>query len=205
MQRAALAHHEAKVVVKMKKAKPERLVDAYSQADVRGRINIIMANYSNFEIMVNGMEESLIYLIISDRRSACSRASDELGIRVQTSGNGDTTASEAMTRVRLVRAFRSGNMEAELRNMDCADAYRREAQTIRDMREDYDLLKAQIKMLPFYEYRILDSYLKRTSSLVQMADEFKTSYSSVKDTLYRAKKRVKESAELYLQRKYAIG
>lgn len=188
----------------MKRAEPERLVDAYSQADVRGRIEIIMSNYSNFNIMVDGMEESLIFLIISDRRSARSRSSEDLGVRVQTSGTGDPTVSEAMTRVELVRAIRTGHMEAELCNSGCAEEYRREAETIQNMREDYDLLKAQIKMLPGYEYRVLDSYLRKTHNLVQMADELQTSYSSVKDTLYRAKKRVRDSAEFYLQRKYAV-
>lgn len=188
----------------MKREEPVRLVDAYSQADVRGRIRIILSNYANFGIMVDGMEESLVFLIISDRRAARGRSQEDLGVRVQTSGTGDPTAGEAITRVELVRAIRTGRMEAELGGTDGMEEYRKEAETIQNMREDYDLLKAQIKMLPLYEHRVLDFYLKKTHSLVQMADELNTSYSSVKDTLYRAKKRVRDSAEVYLQRKYAV-
>ena len=119
----------------------------------------------------NGYEESLKFLIINDRKVSRRKGREELGIRVQISGTSDTTADAAIERVMLSDAIRSGNMEEELKDLECPEQYRREVEVIQEMRDDYLLIRSQIKTLPWSEYKVLNSYLNGAHDLLKHMDE----------------------------------
>lgn len=179
-----------------------RIVDEYATADIKGRIEIILDNYPNFLEIMDGFEESLKYLIINERKMAKRRSMGDLGVRVQTSGFSDPTANAAVDSVMLTEAIRSGNMDAKLKGIECPEQYRKEAEVIKEMRDDYFLVKAQIKTLPWQDYRVLDSYLNGSYDLVKLAEEADCTYDGVKNRLKRARNRVRKSTALYLERKY---
>lgn len=182
-----------------------RIVDAYATADIKGRIEIILDNYPNFLKIMDGYEESLKFLIINDRKVSRRKGREELGIRVQISGTSDTTADAAIERVMLSEAIRNGDMEEELKDLECSEQYRKEAEVIRDMRDDYSLIKSQIKTLPWSEYRVLDSYLNGAHDLLKLADETECTYDGVKNRLKRARNHIRQSTTFYLEKKYSVG
>lgn len=179
-----------------------RMVDEYSTADIMGRINIILLNYTNFPEIVEGYEESLKFLIVNERRMHRRKAVGELGIRIQTSGNSDTTADAAIESVMLTEAIRSGNMRKELKDIECSDQYQHEADVLKNMREDYELVKSQIKTLPWDEHKVLDSYLTGKNNLVNLSSAADCSYDAMKNKLKRARNKVKRTTAFYLERKY---
>lgn len=179
-----------------------RIVDEYAATDIKGRIDIILENYPNFLEIMNGYEESLKFLIINERKAAKRRAVGDLGVRVQTSGISDKTANVAIESVMLSEAIHSGNMDDELKDIECPEEYRREAEIIKEMRDDYTLLKAQIKTLPWCEFRVLDSYLNGEHDLVKLSEELNTSYEGVKGRLKRGRNRVRKNTAVYLEKKY---
>lgn len=48
----------------------------------------------------------------------------------------------------LSEAIKTGNLDEELKGIECLEQYRREAEVIREMHNDYFLVRAQIKTLP---------------------------------------------------------
>lgn len=179
-----------------------RIVDEYPTANNKRRVDIILENYSNFSEMMMGFEESLKYLIINERKSARRNAMGDLGVRVQTSGTSDKTANAAIESVMLSQAIASRNLDEELRDVECPEEYRLEAEAICDMREDYELLCAQIKTLPYQESEVLIPYLNGTKSLFKLAEITDCSYEAVKSRLRRAKQHIRTNTEPYFNRKY---
>ena len=182
-----------------------RIVDEYATSDIKRRIDIILENYPNFLEIMDGYEESLKFLIINERKAARRRNMGELGVRVQTSGISDKTANEAIERVMLSEAIESGNMDKELKDIECPEEYRREAGIINEMRDDYMLLKAQIKTLPWCEFRVMDSYLNGEHDLVKLSEELNTSYEGVKSRLKRGRNRIRKTTAVYLEKKYNLN
>lgn len=182
-----------------------RMVDEYSTADIMGRIEIILLNFTNFPEIVEGFEESLKFLIVNERRTNKRNAVGEPGVRIQTSGCSDTTADSAIESVMLTNAIRSGNMEEELQGIECCEEYQHEAEILKDMREDYELVKSQIKTLPWDEYRVLDSYLEGNKDLANLSAESNCTYDAIRNRLKRAKNRVRKTTGFYLEKKYLAG
>ncbi len=133
------------------------IVGKYIDAGIEERIQIILENYPNFMEILDGYEESLKFLIINERRATRRKAMGDLGIKVMASGISDKTSSEAIDRVMLSEAFKSGNIDDELKDVECPEEFLKEALTIKDMRDDYYLLKSQIKTLPWNDYKIPDT------------------------------------------------
>lgn len=179
-----------------------RIVDKYATADIKGRIEIILDNYPNFLEIMDGFEESLKYLILNDRRAARRRSMGDLGVRVQKTGISDPTANEAIDRVMLSEAIKTGNLDEELKGIECPEQYRREAEVIREMRNDYFLVRAQIKTLPWLNFKVLASYLNGSHDLLKLADETDCTYDGVKNRLKRARNRIRQSTAFYLEKKY---
>ena len=180
-----------------------RIVDEYATADIKRRIEIILDNYPNFLEIMDGYEESLKFLIINDRKVSRRKGREDLGVRIQKSGISDTTADAAIERVMLSEAIRSGNMEEELKDMECPEQYQREAEVIREMRDDYSLVRSQIKTLPWTEYKVLDSYLNGSHDLLKLMDETESTYDGVKNRLKRARNHIRQSTAFYLEKKYS--
>lgn len=71
------------------------IVKQYEEANVSGRIEILIKYYPNFIRLVEGYEQSLSFIIKEEKAYKHRQAKGELGVRVQTSGMSDPTAREA--------------------------------------------------------------------------------------------------------------
>ncbi len=131
-------------------------------------------------------------------------AMGDLGIRVMTSGISDKTSSEAIDRIMLSEAFKSGNIDDELKDVECPEEFRKEALTIKDMRDDYYLLKSQIKTLPWNDYKILDTYLNGEHDLLKIADHYNLTYDGARGRLRRCRNKIRKSTAAYLKKKYSF-
>ena len=153
---------------------------------------------------MDGYENGIQYLIINERRTNRRNANGDPGVRVQTSGTSDPTASAAIDNVMLSQAFASGDLDKELEDTDNADQYRIEARLIRDMREDYALATAQIQTLSLSEKKLLVPYLQGEKKIIEIATENNVEYSSVKTCICRARGHLKERVTVFLETKYAF-
>ena len=97
----------------------------------------------------------------------------------------------------LSEAIKTGNLDEELKGIECPEQYRREAEVIREMHNDYFLVRAQIKTLPWSDFKVLDSYLKGSHDLLKLADETDCTYDGVKNRLKRARNRIRQSTASY--------
>lgn len=181
-----------------------RMVDEYPSADNKRRVDIILSNFQNFPEIMYGYEESLKFLIINERKSERRKTMGNLGVRVQTSGTSDKTANEAIESVMLSEALRSGMIEEELRDIECPEKYLKEAEGISDMREDFALIKALVKTLPWPEYQVMHSYLTETHDLIKIADATNSTYEAVRNRIKKARQKIRRDSELYFNKKYYI-
>lgn len=179
-----------------------RLIDDYARTDAKGRVNIILTHFKNFMSILEGLEEGLKFLIINERRMAKQRNSCDPGVRIQKSGISDPTAEMAIESVMLSELIRKGDISKEIGNIDNRDLYCREAETLRNMREDYHLVRSQIKTLPWNDYTVLKRYLMGNHDLDSLSCEIDCTYEAAKSRLRRAKKKVRNSTIFYLEKKY---
>ena len=180
------------------------IVDRYAKADPWGRIDIILLNYSNFLEIVDGCEESLKFLIVNERRINRKRSLGDLGVRVQSSGMGDKTAQEAINIVMLDEAIRSKDYEIELKGTDCPEKHREEIEILYDMRDDYSLVRSQMKMLPVNESILLSEYLTERTDLTSFAEMHGMSYGTMQKRLNRVRRRLKNQTVIFLNEKYEM-
>ncbi len=180
----------------------KNILEEYPKANNVRRINIILANFANFKEIMDGYEASLKFLIISERKAARQKNMGDLEVRVQTSGISDKTAATAIESVMLSNAIKNRTLDAELKDIDYPEQYRKEADTIWNMRDDFELIKAQIKTLPIIEAEVLIPYLNGTRNLFKLAEITDCSYEAVKTRLRKAKNHIRANTEIYLKRKY---
>lgn len=182
-------------------AAEEKITAFYRDAPVREKIEIILDHYPDFDSYIEGLQELLAVSIQIDRRSAGDRDEGQLGIRVQTSNCSDPTADAAISNVMLMNAIQSGDLDEELENVEDAEEYREEAETIRWMKEDYRVVRACILVLPSDKAHVLRMYYSCKSEAKQISSEESFS-GSFYTRLYRVRKQIKDSAEKTLNRKY---
>ena len=72
------------------------IVEAYADASIEKKIEIILDNYTGFINIVDGYEQCLSIQIRNEREYNRRKNNGDLGIRVQTSGLSDTTAMDAI-------------------------------------------------------------------------------------------------------------
>ena len=81
------------------------IVKQYEEANVSGRIEILIKYYPNFICLVEGYEQSLSFIIKEEKAYKHRQAKEELGVRVQTSGVSDPTAREAIDNIMIMDAM----------------------------------------------------------------------------------------------------
>ena len=121
------------------------IVKQYEDANVSGRIEILIKYYPNFIRLVEGYEQSLSFIIKEEKAYARKSAMGDIGVRVQTSGTGDPTAKAAIENVMIMEAIQKGNLESVTSELDeqVVIKYQKEVVTIQNMREDYQILRNQ--------------------------------------------------------------
>ena len=96
----------------------EEFIKKYADADVNGRLEIILKNYPRFMQMVDGYEQCLSIIIRNEREYNRSRKGEDLGVRVQTSRLSNPTERQAIENVSIQEAIRAGDVEAALKGAD---------------------------------------------------------------------------------------
>lgn len=180
-----------------------QLTAIYQKADASGRVEIILKLYNRFPDVIRGLEDGLRYLIINEKKQKRRREMGELGVRVRGSGYSDPTQQAAVENVVTTDAIRSLDFGSILEGTDLPEEHYREARTLHDMREDYDLITSQIGMLEPDYRRDLECFLTKKKDIQTIADDDKVAYESARKRIYRAKKRVKEISVYYLEKKYS--
>lgn len=182
-------------------AAEEKITTVYQRASVREKIEIILDHYPNFDKLIEGLQELLAVSIEIDRSMSRRRERGDLGVRVQTSRIADPTAEAAIGRITLIDAIDHGNLDHELRNTECPEEYRQEAEIIALMKEDYRVVRACILVLPCDKAHILQDYYTYKSEARQISAEeaFNASFYT---KVYRIRKQIKDNAEKTLLTKY---
>lgn len=83
-------------------------VGSYFREAPEKRLEIIYDNYDNFPNVIIGFEKNLKLLIVSEKAAIRNRMRDELGTRIQNSGNYSPTEANAITNMMIEQAIASG-------------------------------------------------------------------------------------------------
>lgn len=170
----------------------KNLVKIYVDASSAKRVDIIIKNYTNFMGIVDGYTEGLRYMIECEKESNSRQDTENLGVRVKTSGStSDPTAKKAIrnviTREAIINCDFSGDV---LDGVDRAEEYIRDAYLLRDMRKDYDLFNRQLAILG-NEKDTFEKYLRREKTLTDIAEEQGITYESAQQKIHKIRLRVK--------------
>lgn len=185
-------------------ARKGNIVEQYLEAGISDRIDIILNNYRDFPGLIDGFEDTLKWLIISEKRYNRTASRGSLGIRVSSTKCSDPTADAAIENQETLDAIRgNGDLERVLQNTDCPERHRREACLLMDMREDYELVSAQIRTLPGSEREDIQKYLSGIMDIALMTEERCCTDSSARNRICIIRRHIKERAGLVLERKYS--
>lgn len=180
----------------------EEFIKKYADADVNGRLEIILKNYPRFMQMVDGYEQCLSIIIRNERDYNRKKNRSDLGIRVQTSTISDTTAQTAIENVSIQEAIRAGDVEAALKGADDYEKHAVEIRTLVNMREDYQILTNQFLFLEEKEGAMFSDYISKRRSVAAIADDEGLAYETIRWRLKETRKLVKRNASEFLVCKY---
>lgn len=175
------------------KAKDKDFIMTYRQAKAEERLAIMLDNYCTFPKMIRKMEKKISYKIKSEREYMKSHSRGELGVRVQTSGTSDPTASEAIDNVMLEEAFKTGDVDGSiLRGFDNAAEYEADIRILSIMRMDFELLVEIIDDLYEEDSEWMKSYLGKEKLLKEIAVDKGRTYDAMKKRVAKIKEEIRE-------------
>ena len=194
----------------MKVKNSAQIVYFYNISDPEGKVNLVLDNYANFMSMVNVYECGLINQIREERTTNKRIDRGELGVRIQTSTLGNPTASEVDDRDEIERAVKAGDYITALRGADFFELHRAEILSLRNMREDYDLICCQFGAVG-EDGKLFKRYLSHEFDLLTIADTEGVSLDAIKQRFRRVRKMIvngcvhwiHESEEYYVMKKGA--
>ena len=117
------------------------LLDKYMKANAHKRLELMMEYYPVFHVCSERLRrrQKTEHKIKAEKEYIKSHSRDELGVRVQTSGKSDPTANEAVAKVALEEAFKTGNVDkGMLKDVENADEYKETIRMVSIMRMDYE-------------------------------------------------------------------
>ena len=182
-----------------------RFQEEYFKADSKGKIDRIRSNYVSFLRRLRSIEDGIRIDIKVDQDYKRRTEKGDIGIRVQTSGVSDPTCRDAIRNVELERAFKENDLESELEKTCDPNRFRKQLQMLDLMKEDYNLVKTIIGSLALRDEEILNDYFdyqKKRMNFVKIAEDEEILVGSFYQRVWRAKKKVKESAIERFNRKY---
>ncbi len=185
------------------KFKNTDFIKIYKEADPEGRFRIMMSNYHSFPREINKAEKKIQFRIKAEQEWSRQKVNEGLGVRVQTSSQGDRTAREAISNVLLEEAFRTGNVDKSiLKGVEGAIEIEKEIQMIRIMRMDFELLENLMENLPEFDSRIMIKRFSEQKYYKEIAVEENSNYDSVKRRIKALSKELKEEIMEYLEMNY---
>lgn len=181
----------------------DNIIARYAEAGIDGRINIILNHYQDFPRIIKASEESLMELVISEKRYNRRAAYENPGVRVDSTRCSDPTASAALERIDTMDAIHNmDDLERVLEGTDCPERHRWEAWTLRDMREDYRLVSLQIDSLSAGQRRDIVRYLDGAMDVPAISEERQCTYGAARNRIWGIRRTIKSKARYYLAAKY---
>ena len=173
------------------------IVETYRKAPAAKRIDIIIDNYSIFDQMIEG-EEECIYIKIRREQEELRRRTDDLGVRVQTSNISDITGNTATANADVSRAIHIGDWRLAAKGTKHYTEYRKAIETLQLMRDDYDIVKGQLKGIKDEEH-LFQKYLNGEMKYEDLADDMKLSCDALRARIYRFRTTLKQKALFHME------
>lgn len=180
----------------------ENLIRLYKHSSPEKRVDIIIRNYTRFMGIVESYIDGLRYMMECERESTKAKVSDNLGVRVQTSGRkSDPTAKDTIRNVLTRDAIRNCDFsDGVLEGISHADVFIQNAYILRDMRNDYDLFNSQLGILGI-EKEMFIKYIRKETTLSAIAEERGISYETVQQKMVKIKKQIKRQMVGFMEGK----
>lgn len=180
------------------------IVEQYAASDVAARIEILIKYYPNFLRLVEGYEQSLSYIIKEEKAYIRTSRKGDTGVRVQTSGTGDTTAQAAIENIMIMEAIQKGSLEELVSELEeeVVVKYQTEVTTLQNMKEDYQILQSSFFYLEPAAADTFEKYLNCGRHTEQLAYDMDMKPEALKMQMCRTKKIVTEQTSNILIRKY---
>ena len=173
------------------------VISEYQEYSYKKRIDFILKNYCGIEEYIKGYEEILCDSIMVDRLVDCRDGYGDIGVRVQTSYTGDSTAMTAVERSTILEKM---SEKALTRHISDDPVLNKEAVTLRTMKRDLGFVNRAIRMLPGRDSRELGQLLSHEKTIDDVAEEKGIQYESAKMHIYRTRLKVKERALEFMER-----
>lgn len=173
----------------------DEMIKKYAAISKEERVQFIFKYYASFDLLVEGLMNSLVQKILSDK--ICNhRRNDDLGIRVKGSGfTKSSTESIALKEMDAMKAVREGIFDEDyFSDVDDADDVIDGIETIFRMRSDFKIFENQLMKLKDKDRKALLSYLSGDYSLKDLADKNEILYNSQKQKLRRIRQVVRTNA-----------
>lgn len=176
----------------------------YFRMDSRKKVEFIIDNFRTFPDQLDAMTDLVKVNIICEQEYRHNRNSDN--IRVQTSGTSDPTASIAIRNVMLDDAICNNDVSEVIKDRRMAAAYNRALDGIENMRRDYYIVGAYIRLLTPIEKHILEDYMDSRTGMNRVSEiSAKYEYTDSRSIYRRVraiKLRIADEAAPGLDRKY---
>lgn len=171
-------------------AKRQKKNEEYYKKGAKERLNFIFENYKNFDKVLDGQKETLIFLITCEREYNRHSQVGDIGIRVQTSEVfSDPTANDGIERYEIDKAISESKYSEEFfREIEDKEYILTKIWELKLMRLEYMQLCNKILNLDKEETYIMESYLKKRKSTYELAEEFSVEPESIKQRVYRIRK-----------------
>lgn len=171
-------------------AKRQKKNEEYYKKGAKERLDFIFENYKNFDKVLDGQKETLIFLITCEREYNRHSQVGDIGIRVQTSEVfSDSTANDGIERYEIDKAISESKYSEEFfREIEDKEYILTKIWELKLMRLEYMQLCNKILNLDKEETYIMESYLKKRKSTYELAEEFSVEPESIKQRVYRIRK-----------------
>lgn len=171
-------------------AKRQKKNEEYYKKGAKERLDFIFENYKNFDKVLDGQKETLIFLITCEREYNRHSQVGDIGIRVQTSEVfSDPTANDGIERYEIDKAISESKYSEEFfREIEDKEYILTKIWELKLMRLEYMQLCNKILNLDKEETYIMESYLKKRKSTYELAEEFSVEPESIKQRVYRIRK-----------------
>ena len=170
-------------------AKGQKQNDYYKKS-AKERLNFIFENYKNFDKVLNGQKETVIFLITCEREYSRRSQVGDIGIRVQTSGEfSDPTANDGIERYEIDKAISESDYSEDFfKDIEDKEHILTKIWEFKLMQLEYMQLRSKIANLDEEETYIMEAHLKKQKSTYELAAEFSVEPESIKQRVYRVRK-----------------
>lgn len=160
------------------------VISEYQEYSYKKRIDFILKNYCGIEEYIKGYEEILCDSIMVDRLVDRRDGYGDIGVKVQTSYTGDSTAMTAVERSTILEKM---SEKALTRYISDDPVLNKETVTLRTMKRDLGFVNRAIRMLPGRDSRELGQLLSHEKTIDDVAEEKGIQYESAKNAYLQDK------------------